>query len=610
MPALLISAACVLLSAYFFGRAPQPGWLRWVAWVATFTVVIACAVYYGVNDLTGEGINEATLFHVRYGLHGAGVTSFWRPITLGVTAILGTGFALWRWVYVRASRQGPLLARWKTLLPAGVLWTAAVAINPLVLDVWRVFDQTTAARSEKTNAAPTEDFDRFYRAPSAVLRTNEAAKNLVFLYAESLERTYLDQSVFPGLTPELAELEHLGTTFTNLRQLPGTGWTVAGILATQCALPLFAPSHGNSMSGMDQFMPAATCLGDLLAAQGYQVVFMGGADPAFAGKRKLLQSHGFHVVLGREELSPRLQDPQYLSPWGLFDDALFQFVFEDFLQLARLGKPFALFALTLDTHHPSGHPSRSVEHVKYRDGDNPMLNAVAGSSRLISELLRRILASEYAKSTVVALASDHLAMASAATPLLKSTERRNLLVLLGERLERGRRVDTLGSTLDVGPTLLSALGFSAELGLGRDLLAADRKLEEVATIHQHLSSWREDVWRFWDFPVVQAHLTVSAEQQELLIDERRFPLPVLVEFNEALETKLRFEFDSDASHQSLVDHLLQVPADAGFVFAYIDAQGALRVLAGRGGQGRNLTPEVITQNRVFSARDLRTFLAP
>jgi len=53
-----------------------------------------------------------------------------------------------------------------------------------------------------------EQYQTGYHAPALELALNdsETPKNLVFLYLESVERTYFDEARFPGLVPNLKAL--------------------------------------------------------------------------------------------------------------------------------------------------------------------------------------------------------------------------------------------------------------------------------------------------------------------------------------------------------------------------------------------------------------------
>ena len=128
------------------------------------------------------------------------------------------------------------------------------------------------------------DFLEFYK-PSKIKQISQK-RNLVYIYAESLERTYFDESLFPGLIKELRHLESVSTSFTQIKSVYGTQWTVAGLTASQCGIPLVTPSHGNSMSGMDAFLPNTICLGDLLSEEGYELSYLSGSSADFAGTEK------------------------------------------------------------------------------------------------------------------------------------------------------------------------------------------------------------------------------------------------------------------------------------------------------------------------------------
>ena len=76
---------------------------------------------------------------------------------------------------------------------------------------------------------------------------------------------------------------------------------MSGIVSTQCGIPLRTGDVGardgdamNELGGnVASYLPGATCLGDVLQANGYEGVFMGGANGAFSGKSQFFLSHGY-----------------------------------------------------------------------------------------------------------------------------------------------------------------------------------------------------------------------------------------------------------------------------------------------------------------------------
>lgn len=415
----------------------------------------------------------------------------------------------------------------------GALLTAII-IHPASVDIAKLFSFSYSP----ADAA----FHSFYKVPS--LQTPaQPTPNLVFIYLEGLERTYFNEHIFPGLVTGLREIEEQSLSFVNMGQTWGANWTIAGVTASQCGIPLV--SGGNSMAGMDLFLPGALCLGDMLNDEGYHLAFMGGAFLDFAGKGKFYSSHGFTEVLGKNVLLPHLADPDYSSFWGLYDDSLLELAQEKFEALSAAGEKFGLFLLTLDTHHPKGHQSQSCSEQIYGDGTNSILNAVRCSDYLVTQFVSKILASEYAKNTVIVIASDHLALPNTASRQLEKVDRKNLFIIISpHKMHLGKNTKK-GSTLDIGPTLLSVLGYDiTALGLGRNLFSNESTL--VAAIENPnttLKEWRGQLTGLWEFPDLPEKITIDPINDLLRFNDRIVKIPVLFELTEDMRTiDIKFPF--------------------------------------------------------------------
>jgi len=302
-------------------------------------------------------------------------------------------------------------------------------------------------------------------------------KNIVYLYLESFERTFLDDTIFPGLAPNLKTLEQQGLAFTNIGEAYGSRWTIAGMVASQCGLPLQPMPNANKPG---TFMPKAVCLGDTLKQNGYITSYLGGASSRFGGKGNFYQTHQFDTVTGLEDHLQNL--PLGTSPyshWGLSDESLFQLAWSEFSRLAAQSKPFAFFLLTLDTHPPHGYPSPICNDIPFGDGKSSLLNTYHCSDRLAGEFIHRLLASEVADETVIVVASDHMAMNNdVSSQLARSANRRNLFFIL-EKNGRRESIDRQASAFDLAPTLLSVLGAEvADYNLGVNLLEDNRTIME------------------------------------------------------------------------------------------------------------------------------------
>lgn len=546
---IILSISLLITGIYLYKKTNPSKVTMGIFFVMVFSSMLLFISYGVVYYFTGHGIDNATIFHLKYGLDGAGLLEYsWLIATTIIALILGT-FYLFRIILKCQNDRESYI--FNSLLSFSFL-SISLLLNPAIIDIYNL-QKKSLIFTEKLDPKKTASFYNHYREPY-IKPSGNSQKNFIFIYAESLERTYFDETLFPDLIKGLRELESKSTYFTNIKQVTGTGWTIGGMVASQCGIPLFTPSHGNSMSGMDRFLSSAVCLGDLLKEELYQLYYMGGASLDFAGKGKFYKTHGFIDVLGRDELLPKLENKAYKTGWGLYDDSLLNMVYSRFVELSEAGDKFGLFTLTLDTHHPIGHPSKSCKGTEYKDGSNPILNAVACSDFLVSSFIKKIIESPYADKTIVVLVSDHLAMRNTASYLLHKKDRRNLFMIIDPTQHNSMEIKTAGSTLDVGATLLPFLGYTEDIGLGRNLLNGEEPEEDRLFIHSNLRQWRQPISAFWDFPKIQDNFKINIDKKLVSIDGRSFRMPILIELNNKLQSTLKFQVDKSRSNKSLIEH--------------------------------------------------------
>lgn len=226
----------------------------------------------------------------------------------------------------------------------------ALRFAPTTLGAGGVFAMAWQFSAFSYAAAHLEP-DRFAQQfvhPRHVELVQERRRNLVLIYAESLESTYGDQALFGR--DLLAPLRQVGgRSYDWYRPAAGATWTMAGIVATQCGVPLKVYSEGDARA----FLPGATCLGDVLQAHGYRNVFMGGVSLSFAGKGRFLRDHGYQEIWGREEWDAAGARPEDYNAWGLWDSALFDRARAGLDRLHASGQPFNLTLLTSTRTTPS-----------------------------------------------------------------------------------------------------------------------------------------------------------------------------------------------------------------------------------------------------------------
>jgi phosphoglycerol transferase len=505
----------------------SPTWVRLKAGLLS-VLLLALSSWWLIDRLSGDGINSATLYHLRSDMEGAGVGDFGAYIVGFIALVV---LSLSPLLLMRIKRFQ--LAKGGAAVFAGfiALVITTAASSPLYNDARRIYQQIQPV--DYSSVAPE------YIVPSKPLARTP---NIVWIYGESLERTYLDESVFPGLMPNIQRLAGEALDMRNIASADGSGWTIAGLVSSMCGVPLTtAQGDENSMGRMASFLPEAFCLGDYLKQQGYSNHYMGGANGQFAAKVDFLSTHGFDDVRDLGWFQQQDIHKKHFSNWGVHDDVLLERAYEHFLELSRSGQPFMLTTLTMDTHHPAGHLPVACKGIRYSSplGDIGLLKALKCSDRLISQLVDRIRSSAYADNTLVIVASDHLAMPNHLSDVLEKQSRENLLLFLGKDIAPRQLLTDAGTTLDSGATLLQLMDPAIDaIGFGRSLVAAPRKpsasvaaLRGDGTGYTRYSAFARSLW------LGEQTRMLRLDGEHVQVGVQQVQPPVLLEYDQKWELK-------------------------------------------------------------------------
>jgi len=459
---LLVYCVCALLINL------RPGAIRNTLGLATFSVL---AIYFYAQFLSyylqGSYFNQQFFFHSNFTTL-IETWSVYYPL-----ALLFIGWAICICVVFLYFRNRVLRSKYSNELLA-LLLVSALVLDPGIRDAGRVkIRSMTSPGIESLQQIDWEQSGLDRNALENFYEATGVGKNLVLVFLEGLETVYMEESIFPGLTPNLNALNAQGWQLNNLNQIEGTGWTMGGLVAMLCGTPLiYESSLGGNNIMFTRFLDKATCLPDILRQADYQQVFMGGASLEFAGKGDFLRQHSFDQVLGRAALRQQLPDSSYLGAWGLFDDSLFALAWQQYQRLAAEDKPFNLTLLTVDTHHPGGEPSSSCS--PYAEIDNSILHAVHCTDYLVGNFIEQLKQHPAYEDTVVVMVSDHLALRNNAFSLFpKDYERHLYFNVLNSDHQASSEV--LATPMDLAPTILKMLDIThdASFLVGIDLIDAD-----------------------------------------------------------------------------------------------------------------------------------------
>ncbi|WP_087016269.1 LTA synthase family protein [Leucobacter sp. 7(1)] len=318
---------------------------------------------------------------------------------------------------LRALREQGILrgTRERWLRVGAVLLAVAVPVSGLGLlgATVGMKDYVAALVREAGNGETIADY---YVAPELPVtqRVGTDPKNLILIYLESVEDAFADDTVFEkNMLAPVQEVTDGWDSIPSLRQYAGGGWTMSGLVSTQCGIPLrTATAVGGSAelnelgfgSPVSSYLPGATCLGDVLAEAGYRNVFLGGADAQFAGKGAFLESHGTDTIRDLPYWLD-LDETEVRDDWGLSDRRLFERARDAVQELQAGDEPYALTMLTLDTHEGP----RVYEYCEW-DTDVAMTSITFCSMQQVASFVDYLETEGVLEDTVVVLMGDHQKM--------------------------------------------------------------------------------------------------------------------------------------------------------------------------------------------------------
>lgn len=303
-------------------------------------------------------------------------------------------------------------------------------------------------------------------------------KNLVLVYLESTENSYLDEARFPGLLTNTRKLMEEAIVFEEVQPAEYATFTFGALFASQSGYDLTDLQLAGRL-GNDGVNPAIgnrlSSLPGILKKAGYFLSFMNSASFNFAGAGVMLSELGYDELWAAEEQPEEVRDRYgFKGQWGgCRDTMLFRFGAKKFRTLSEQNRPFLLTLLTIDAHHPNGFiaPEGPVYALP---GRNPsqLLTAIYRTDLALGKFVEQLKKHPAWANTVLFVVTDHLAMNGASTiHMLRENPHRRLLAFA---LNAGtpRRIDVKGKTFDLAPTLLELAGVrhNYRFPLGESLL--------------------------------------------------------------------------------------------------------------------------------------------
>lgn len=318
----------------------------------------------------------------------------------------------------------------------------------------------------------------------------ETKRNLVYIYLESMETSYLSQDLGGGsvnnLIPELYDLATQNINFSHSEGVGGwprithATWTSAAMVSQTSGVPLTVDIGKIDLTSFTGYLPGATTIQDVLHDAGYYQTLMVGSDASFGGRKEYYLDHGvdrvYDLYTAREN---GIIPEDYMVWWGFEDGKLFDYAKQELTEIAAGAQPFAFTLLTVDTHHVDGYFCDQCGNSHTEQ----YANVISCSSRQVLNFVNWLKEQEFYENTTVIICGDHPSMDNQyfVRNIPDDYERHVYNCIINSPIEASQNKNRVFTPMDMFPTTLAALGCEIQgerLGLGTNLFSEAPTLAE------------------------------------------------------------------------------------------------------------------------------------
>ena len=332
-------------------------------------------------------------------------------------------------------------------------------------------------------------YEEHYVDPKNVELDFKEKRNLIHIYLESVENTYLSKEdggqEENNYIKELGELANENINFSHTDKIggsytiEGTQWTIASMVGQEAGIPLLFPLSKDKYNENSSFLSGCYTLGEILEKQGYQNRILMGSDANFGCTSNFYKQHGNFKIEDTTSLKKEGRLPQdYHVFWGFEDKKVFEFAKEDLTEMAKSNQPFCMELVTIDTHTPDGYICDKCKH----EYDSQYANVISCQSRQVEAFVRWCQKQEWYENTTIVITGDHKSMSEKFFKHLdKNYLRTPYNCFINSAIEPLQPKNRKFAIFDFYPTILASLGVKIKgehLGLGTNLFSDEKTLLE------------------------------------------------------------------------------------------------------------------------------------
>lgn len=305
--------------------------------------------------------------------------------------------------------------------------------------------------------------------------------NLIILFLESYSARLTDvyNPGFTDLTPGLDAMVSDAHTTVFKKYFNASTPTITGSLSQLCS---FLPPTGHNEIENERKLQNhhLLCLPEVLKKQaGFKYAsYITAVDKEYANKEGIFSSMGVDKIYGTSELKKHI--PGEPLAWGYSDHQMFPALW-NFMkdEDAQGNQPFLMMLATVDTHPPF---NLAKDEVKYKDGNQPVLNSFHTTDDAFAKFWNEFKQSKFYDNTIVVAVADHAIFPAALTRDIFPEEAGKLtyydentfLTYIPDSV-LPREVDRYSSGLDLMPTLLQILNINIPNSFEGHSIFDDRK---------------------------------------------------------------------------------------------------------------------------------------
>lgn len=301
--------------------------------------------------------------------------------------------------------------------------------------------------------------------------------NVVLILEESFGSVYFEdvfqekqRDYWNTISPNWHRIAEDGLLFTNIYATGDrTVRALEAVFTSFPPIPGISTARRSGSEGMNS-------LPFLLEKFGYRTAFLYGGPTSFDNMGYFWKTIGFDQVLGQGDIA----DQSFKTIWGVADEYMFKEALTRIDRMAAEPGPFLFAALTVSNHRPFMYPEGRID---LQPAANQRDHAAAYADWALGQFIDEARKKPWFDDTIFVMIGDHGPKVWGAAQIPVQAFRVPLIFYAPKHI-KPQRNPALGSSMDVGPTLLGLLGLSYDSPFfGIDLRHVPKDGGRIAMAH-------------------------------------------------------------------------------------------------------------------------------